>query len=63
MVPGSFAANAILGLFTLTATDPAHATETLTLAAQSALRVAFTIGAIGTGLAIPTFLLRVKVSR
>ena len=63
MVPGSFAAKAILGLFALTATDPAHATETLTMAVQSTVRVMFTIGAIGTGLAIPALLLRVRVSR
>jgi uncharacterized membrane protein YjjP (DUF1212 family) len=65
MVPGSFAAKAILGLFALTAadTDPAHATETLTIAVQYTVRVLFTIGAIGTGLAIPTLLLRVRVSR
>ncbi len=63
MVPGSFAAKAILGLFALTATDPAHATETLTTAVQYTVRVMFTIGAIGTGLAIPTLLLRVRVSR
>jgi len=63
MVPGSFAAKAILGMFALTATDPAHATETLTTAMQYTLRVMFIIGAIGTGLAIPTLLLRVRVSR
>jgi len=63
MVPGSFAAKAILGLFALTSTDPAHATETLVTAMQYTLRVMFTIGAIGTGLAIPTLLQRVRVSR
>jgi len=65
MVPGSFAAKAILGLFALTAADtnPVHATETLTTALQYTVRVMFTIGAIGTGLAIPTLLLRVRVSR
>jgi hypothetical protein len=30
---------------------------------QYTLRVMFTIGAIGTGLAIPSLLLRVRVSR
>jgi uncharacterized membrane protein YjjP (DUF1212 family) len=63
MVPGSFAAKAILGLFALTAIDPAQATETLTTALQFTVRVMFTIGAIGTGLAIPTLLLRVRMSR
>ena len=63
MVPGSFAAKAILGLFALTSTDATHATETLTVAVQYTLRVMFTIGAIGTGLAIPTLLRRVQVNR
>ena len=63
MVPGSFAAKAILGMFALTSTDSAHATETLVTAMQYTLRVTFTIGAIGTGLAIPTLLRRVRVSR
>ena len=63
MVPGSFAAKAILGLFALTATDTADASQTLITAVQFTLRVTFTIGAIGTGLAIPTLLLRVRVSR
>lgn len=63
MVPGSFAAKAILGLFALTSIDTAHATETLVTAVQYTLRVMFTIGAIGTGLAIPSLLLRVRVSR
>jgi uncharacterized membrane protein YjjB (DUF3815 family) len=63
MVPGSFAAKAILGLFAVTSIDSAHAAETLTTAVQYTLRVMFTIGAIGTGLAIPTLLLRVRVTR
>jgi uncharacterized membrane protein YjjB (DUF3815 family) len=63
MVPGSFAAKAILGLFALTAIDPAQATETLTVAMQSTVRVVFTMGAIGTGLAMPALLRRVRVSR
>jgi uncharacterized membrane protein YjjP (DUF1212 family) len=67
MVPGSFAAKAILGMFAVTsidwAHDPAHAAETLVTAVQYTLRVMFTIGAIGTGLAIPTLLLRVRVTR
>jgi uncharacterized membrane protein YjjB (DUF3815 family) len=62
MIPGSFAAKAILGLYSLTtgtATDP----QTLITAMQYSLRVSFIIGAIGTGLAIPTLLMRVKVSK
>lgn len=63
MVPGGFAAKGILGLFALTAPNPAGATETLISAVEYTLRVTFTIGAIGTGLAIPTLLLRVRVAR
>jgi uncharacterized membrane protein YjjB (DUF3815 family) len=63
MVPGSFAAKAILGLFALTSTDSAEAAQTLTTAVQFTVRVMFTVGAIGTGLAIPALLLRVRVSR
>jgi uncharacterized membrane protein YjjB (DUF3815 family) len=62
MVPGSFAAKAILAMFALTSTTT-DATEPLITAVQFALRVTFTVGAIGTGLAIPTLLLRVRVSR
>jgi uncharacterized membrane protein YjjB (DUF3815 family) len=65
MVPGSFAAKAILGLFAVTSPNLADAnqTETLINAVEYTLRVMFTIGAIGTGLAIPTILLRVRVVR
>ncbi len=62
MVPGSFAAKAILGLYALTIGANNDA-ETLITAVQYTLRVAFIIGAIGTGLAIPTLLLRVKMFR
>jgi uncharacterized membrane protein YjjB (DUF3815 family) len=63
MVPGSFAAKAILGLFALTAQTTTDAGGTLITAVQFTLRVAFTVGAIGTGLAIPTLLMRVKVAK
>jgi len=63
MVPGSFAAKAILGLFALTQQSPADAGETLITAVQYSLRVAFIIGAIGTGLAVPTLLMRVRITR
>jgi uncharacterized membrane protein YjjB (DUF3815 family) len=62
MIPGSFAAKAILGLYALTTgttTDP----QAIITAIQYSLRVSFIIGAIGTGLAIPALVLRVKVSR
>jgi uncharacterized membrane protein YjjB (DUF3815 family) len=63
MVPGSFAAKAVLGLYALTTSSATSDPQTLITAVQYALRVAFTIGAIGTGLAIPTLFLRVRVSR
>lgn len=62
MVPGSFAAKAILGLFTLTSPNLNGAGETLITAVEYTLRVMFTIGAIGTGLAIPNLLLRARAS-
>ena len=62
MIPGSFAAKAILGMFALMSTAPATP-ESLVSLAQNALRVAFTIGALGTGLAIPSMLLRIRGSR
>jgi uncharacterized membrane protein YjjB (DUF3815 family) len=63
MVPGSFAAKAIIGLFALTTSAVVNESETLVTAAQYTLRVVFTTGAIGTGLAIPTLLLRVRTPR
>jgi uncharacterized membrane protein YjjB (DUF3815 family) len=62
MVPGVFAAKAILGLFALTAQAPQAADQTLILAVENLLRVTFTIGALGTGVAIPTMLTRVKIA-
>jgi uncharacterized membrane protein YjjB (DUF3815 family) len=62
MVPGSFAAKAILGLYALTI-GASNDAATLTTAVQYTLRVSFIIGAIGTGLAIPTLMLRVKMMR
>jgi uncharacterized membrane protein YjjB (DUF3815 family) len=60
MVPGSFAAKAIIGLYALTISNEVSDPETLIAAVRYTLRVMFTIGAIGTGLAIPTVLLRVR---
>jgi len=58
MVPGSFAAKALIGLFALTTSRVVNEQETLITATQFTLRVIVTIGAIGTGLAIPTYFLR-----
>ena len=63
MVPGSFAAKAIIGLFVVSTSAVVNESETLITAAQYTLRVVFTIGAIGTGLAIPTLLLRMRAAR
>lgn len=59
MVPGGFAAKAILGMIALTAPSPKNPDETLILSVENFLRVIFTIGALGTGVAIPTIMLRV----
>jgi len=58
MIPGGFAARAILGLITLTRPAIQNPDQTLILAVQDALRVVLTVGAMGTGLAIPSMLLR-----
>jgi len=63
MVPGGFAAKAIIGLFALTTSAVANESATLITSAQYTLRVMFTTGAIGTGLAIPTLMLRVRTAR
>lgn len=59
MVPGGFAAKAILGLFALTQPAPQAPDQTLILSVTYGLRVMFSIGAMGTGLAIPSVLLKV----
>ena len=62
MVPGSLGAKALIGLFALTTSSVVNEPETLIAATQYTLRIIFTTGAIGTGLAIPTYLLRMRVS-
>jgi uncharacterized membrane protein YjjB (DUF3815 family) len=62
MIPGSFAAKAIIGLFVVSTSTVANESETLITAAQYTLRVLFTIGAIGTGLAIPNLVLRMRTA-
>lgn len=63
MVPGSFAAKAIIGLFAVTTSAVVNESNMLVTAIQHMLRALFITGAIGTGLAIPTLLLRVRGSR
>jgi uncharacterized membrane protein YjjB (DUF3815 family) len=58
MVPGAFFTQAILGLFALTAPAPENIETTIILTLQCLLRVIFTVGAIGAGLAIPAHLLK-----
>ena len=61
MVPGSFAAKATLGLFAAATRTGSADTSILLTALQYSLAVAFITGAIGTGLAIPALLLRVRL--
>jgi uncharacterized membrane protein YjjB (DUF3815 family) len=60
MVPGAFFGQALLGLFAVTAPHPENETATIVMAMEYMLRVIFTVGAIGAGLAIPTHLLKNK---
>lgn len=60
MIPGGFAAKAILGLFAITAQHPTASNETLITAIENTLRVTFTMVALGAGVAIPTLLLRMR---
>ncbi len=57
MVPGSFFAQAILGLMGLTSAQGAEAASLLATTVEYGLRVLFTVGAIGAGLTIPTHLM------
>ncbi len=57
MIPGAFAAKAILGLFAISAQHPATS-ETFIAAMDNALRVTLATGALGAGVAIPSLLLR-----
>jgi len=57
MIPGVFAAKAILGLFATT-TASSIQNDTLTGAITFGLRAMFTVGALGTGLAIPALVFR-----
>lgn len=63
LVPGSFAAKAILGLYSLTFENTPSHPEALMVTVQYLLRVSFTLGAIGTGLAMPALWRRVRMTR
>ena len=60
MIPGGVATKAILGLFAVAAQHPSATNQTLVTAVENTLRVMFTIGALGTGLALPTLQLRMR---
>jgi len=60
LVPGSFAAKAILGLMAISAAKDSGDPQTLVASLQFTLRVLFITGAIGSGVAIPTLLLRTR---
>ena len=60
MIPGGFAAKAILGLFAVATQHAPTTHEPFILAVENTWRAAFTIGALGTGLAMPTLLMRVR---
>lgn len=60
MVPGAFFGQALLGFFALTAPDAVNVEATVFMSIQAMLRVVFTLGAIGAGLAVPAHLLRPK---
>jgi uncharacterized membrane protein YjjB (DUF3815 family) len=60
MIPGGVATKAILGMFSLVSTSATATPEGLVSLTQNSLHVGFTIGAIGTGLAIPTMLQRIR---
>jgi uncharacterized membrane protein YjjB (DUF3815 family) len=60
MIPGAFAAKAILGLLAITTQHSITTNGTLVAAMDDTLRVTFTMGALGTGVAIRTILLRVR---
>ena len=59
MIPGGFTAKALLGLFALT--EPGLGSDAaLIIAVQNTLRVVFTTAALGTGIAVPILLLRMR---
>lgn len=58
MVPGAFFNQALLGFLALTAPEHQNADVTIVVSIQAILRVIFTLGAIGAGLAIPSHIAR-----
>lgn len=60
MIPGGLVAKAILGLFAITAAPLSEIGEAVPIALAYAMHVAFVIFALGTGLAIPTVLMKLR---
>ncbi len=60
MVPGAFMSQAILGLLAVTAPQPDNELAIIVMAMENMLRVIFTLGAIGAGLVIPTYVLKTR---
>lgn len=58
LVPGAFFVRALLGLFALTAPDATVTVTSLAATIIAMLRVVFTLGGIGAGIAIPLTVLR-----
>lgn len=58
MVPGAFFGKALLGFFALTGPVVTDAGGLMIASSEAMLRVIFTLGAIGAGLAIPTHMTR-----
>lgn len=58
MVPGAFFGKALLGFFVLTGPAVADPAPLMVASSEALLRVIFTLGAIGAGLAIPTHMTR-----
>jgi len=63
LIPGALATKAILSLFAI-ATKPYGTEQDIVVTAiTTSLHVLFTLGALGTGLAIPMLLLRVNANK
>ncbi|NLH82375.1 MAG: threonine/serine exporter [Phyllobacteriaceae bacterium] len=60
MIPGAFFGNALLGFFSLTAPDVVDVEMTVFESLRAFLRVIFTLGAIGAGLAVPAHLVKAR---
>lgn len=58
MIPGGYAAKALLGLFAIANEAQTGSNEALISTMENTLCVVFTVGALGTGLAVPILLLR-----